>query len=681
MFCPNCGKEMNEGAEFCNHCGWSKNKPKNKKNSNVCKLGIIVGILLVLTLLTCKFLYPIVTSEQQINLQNNISNDSIKRRKAISVDEFLHKLYFQNGVSSIKGLANMSNENIENKILFGQYFIEKKGNELGYLEWDIVHKDQENHRALLMTHNIIDAKTFDENATTPFDSISFENSSLCQWLNNDFYNIAFNNDEKQLIVDNPDCGNNKVFILSSEEMKKYFDNAEIDSVDGKNVLLWNFRFDKNFVVSGNKKYERTDLYTYQGNDSGFVYASKRHSYIYAEPTAFARTKQGFTAVSKWEEMGYWTSLNLIPESKSGVSIRKERWLQNYGMIDDDGNLAHSKTHTDDIYIRHEGYKSYWLRDINWYQNIIPECMYVDHGGTIRGGQENGAVGCGVPWSDFMGVRPAIWVKYDDSIYSSSEIKSNNGVLSDEIRKTKQISKYSNETTVDSADVISFGLYPNYDISGIIDEPLKWVVIDKQNGKALIMTKDIIDYQLFSDSDDIEWKDTRIRKWLNEDFINKAFSDDEKNKILDTKLNNNYKYSWSKLNSDSDTYEVYKAEDTIDKVFLLSTDEIIKYFYNNNYNINIADSSCENKNLSTKPTSYASNIKDNNYGTISISTNEKKWNYGNSGWALRSMSKLINNEYESGALGLDEVMSSGRVGTSRVLNHYYGIRPAMWVSYQ
>lgn len=35
MFCPNCGKEMNDGAVFCSNCGWSKSDVGNKNKSNI----------------------------------------------------------------------------------------------------------------------------------------------------------------------------------------------------------------------------------------------------------------------------------------------------------------------------------------------------------------------------------------------------------------------------------------------------------------------------------------------------------------------------------------------------------------------------------------------------------------------------------------------------------------------
>ena len=144
---------------------------------------------------------------------------------------------------------------------------------------------------------------------------------------------------------------------------------------------------------------------------------------------------------------------------------------------------------------------------------------------------------------------------------------------------------------------------------------------------------------------------------------------ERSKILETNLNNDFKYDWSKLNNDETKYTTYKAENTIDKIFLLSIDEIVKY---------IDD---DNKKLATKPTNYASKVKDNKGNTIRISNNKKEWYIGNADFALRSISKFFDKEYVNGVFVLDVVLSSGRIATGRAENHYYGIRPAMWVKYE
>ena len=93
------------------------------------------------------------------------------------------------------------------------------------------------------------------------------------------------------------------------------------------------------------------------------------------------------------------------------------------------------------------------------------------------------------------------------------------------------------------DTIKFGNYGG--------EPIEFEVKDIINGNALLVSKNIIECGKF-DEDTTNWNDCELRKWLNNEFYNTAFNDEEKAKIQ--------------------TYST-----TNDKVFLLSKDECEKYF--------------------------------------------------------------------------------------------------------
>ena len=96
---------------------------------------------------------------------------------------------------------------------------------------------------------------------------------------------------------------------------------------------------------------------------------------------------------------------------------------------------------------------------------------------------------------------------------------------------------------------------------------EWRILDIQNDTALIVTECIIDQRPYHDIyEEITWSHSGIRKYLNNDFYNK-FSDFEKDRIIST-LNKNLNNQW---------YGTLGGEDTIDKVFLLSLDEVCRYF--------------------------------------------------------------------------------------------------------
>lgn len=60
MFCSNCGKEIDDKAVVCIHCGCeTKNKNKQQKGSNGCLgcLIVLIGFLMILGVIFISALY------------------------------------------------------------------------------------------------------------------------------------------------------------------------------------------------------------------------------------------------------------------------------------------------------------------------------------------------------------------------------------------------------------------------------------------------------------------------------------------------------------------------------------------------------------------------------------------------------------------------------------------------
>ena len=106
------------------------------------------------------------------------------------------------------------------------------------------------------------------------------------------------------------------------------------------------------------------------------------------------------------------------------------------------------------------------------------------------------------------------------------------------------------TSTEIGDTIQFGGY-------------YWIVLDKQEGKALIITKDIIallpfDVSFTSDYRPMSWNDSSLRNWLN-DYFYRSFSYEQQEAIVSQYL---------------------QDEDVIDSIFLLSVDELTRYATSN-----------------------------------------------------------------------------------------------------
>lgn len=92
----------------------------------------------------------------------------------------------------------------------------------------------------------------------------------------------------------------------------------------------------------------------------------------------------------------------------------------------------------------------------------------------------------------------------------------------------------------------------------------WRILDVQDGKALIITDELIEERQYNVSrTTIVWENSTIRKYLNEDFLNQ-FSPSERERI-------------EYMQHDNPPYGRLGGKKTYDYVFLLSLDEAKRYF--------------------------------------------------------------------------------------------------------
>lgn len=67
-----------------------------------------------------------------------------------------------------------------------------------------------------------------------------------------------------------------------------------------------------------------------------------------------------------------------------------------------------------------------------------------------------------------------------------------------------------------------------------DKPIEWVVLKEEKYGALVISKWSVGARRF-DGSSSRWESSELCKWLNDDFYNAAFSNDEKKKIVNTLL--------------------------------------------------------------------------------------------------------------------------------------------------
>jgi hypothetical protein len=95
----------------------------------------------------------------------------------------------------------------------------------------------------------------------------------------------------------------------------------------------------------------------------------------------------------------------------------------------------------------------------------------------------------------------------------------------------------------------------------------WRVLDVQGDKALLLTEDVIEKRLYNEQyTDVTWENCTLRHYLNNEFYSK-FSSQEQARILPT-INTNANNQW---------FNTRGGNDTTDKIFLLSIEEVVRYF--------------------------------------------------------------------------------------------------------
>ena len=60
---------------------------------------------------------------------------------------------------------------------------------------------------------------------------------------------------------------------------------------------------------------------------------------------------------------------------------------------------------------------------------------------------------------------------------------------------------------------------------------EWLVIDIEDGKALLLAENVVDAKAFDD-DSSDWETSDLREWLNSDYLEEAFDDGEQKALAE-----------------------------------------------------------------------------------------------------------------------------------------------------
>ena len=132
----------------------------------------------------------------------------------------------------------------------------------------------------------------------------------------------------------------------------------------------------------------------------------------------------------------------------------------------------------------------------------------------------------------------------------------------------------NSDNSDNENTPSENLQSNIIISGDFGEIIEfggmnWLVLDKRDGEVLLLSEEILKYdkRYSKETPETTWETSYMREYLNSEFFDETFTDEEKARIKQVTL----------TNEDNQWFGASGGNDTTDNVFLLSLAEVVRYF--------------------------------------------------------------------------------------------------------
>lgn len=141
--------------------------------------------------------------------------------------------------------------------------------------------------------------------------------------------------------------------------------------------------------------------------------------------------------------------------------------------------------------------------------------------------------------------------------------------------------------------VTWGVYPQTE-SFEDSTPIEWIVLDVRGNQTLLLSRYGLDVQPYNtELVQTTWEACTLRAWLNETFINTAFTQEEQQAILTTEVDNGSGQCFSGWKTDG-------GNNTLDRVFLLSWAEANRYLDVQYYR----DTDSVNPGSCATPTAYA-----------------------------------------------------------------------------
>lgn len=146
---------------------------------------------------------------------------------------------------------------------------------------------------------------------------------------------------------------------------------------------------------------------------------------------------------------------------------------------------------------------------------------------------------------------------------------NNATLTRALEQFTALGNYSNSASLAEkcqmllsfreGNTVTFGVWE--------DKPIRWRVVDSSGKMRMLLAEDVVLEAPYNTLRvDVYWQTCSLRSWLNREFIQQAFSREQRMLLINTR----------RTNEPNDRFYTNAGLPTMDKVFVLSQRELERY---------------------------------------------------------------------------------------------------------
>lgn len=140
-------------------------------------------------------------------------------------------------------------------------------------------------------------------------------------------------------------------------------------------------------------------------------------------------------------------------------------------------------------------------------------------------------------------------KYHTIMYNNASELMGRGAIQEACARFNAIREYSDAAALADAlalqvayqpgDEVTWGAYQQDGDAGGTKEPIEWIVLEVQNNRALLLSKYGLDAVAFAGDGNRTptWETSLVRRWLNNEFLQQAFTAEEQTMLLSVDLAN------------------------------------------------------------------------------------------------------------------------------------------------